>query len=264
MSLCEPLHDTAGIFQSADYHSQPLRAFHSAAVRPLGKRVFDIVAGTAMALLALPVIVLLAMAVCVSLRTWKPLFLQERVGRGGRSFTVPKLRTLPLSTPRSADKYAIASIRTSRLGSFLRRTHIDELPQLLLVPLGTMSLVGPRPEMPWLLDLSDSDFVERRLTVRPGCSGIWQVSADAGKLIGEVPQYDMYYLENGTVLLDVWVLWRTLLLVAGRRIGSCADVPCWAVKGNWTGRLARNVGPRPEGVLEPDSQPFFDAEGAMW
>lgn len=201
-------------------------------VGDLGKRAFDLVVGTALAVVAFPVIVLLAAAVCFSFRTWRPIFLQERVGRRGRRFTVPKLRTLPPSAPVDADKYVIASVPTTRLGRFLRRTHLDELPQLLLVPPGQMSLVGPRPEMPWLLERFDERFVATRSTVRPGCSGLWQVSGDAHKLIGEAPEYDLWYIAHAGVRLDLWILWCSVLALGGRSpLVTCADVPQWALTG---------------------------------
>lgn len=199
--------------------------------RMIGKRAFDLVVGSVLALAAVPLILVMAVAVAISLRTCRPFFFQQRLGRGGLRFTVPKLRTLPVHAPRSADKYAIASVRTTRLGAFLRRTHLDEIPQLLLVPSGRMSLVGPRPEMPWLLEKFDADFVAARLAVRPGCTGLWQVSNDYHKLIGETPEYDLYYVANAKVRLDVWVLLRTVAMtVAGSRarISGCDALPAWA------------------------------------
>ncbi len=195
-----------------------------------GKRALDIVVGALLALLALPLIMAIAASVVVSLRTSRPFFTQARVGRGGRLFTVLKLRTLSPDSPCNADKYAVASMQSTRLCRFLRRTHLDELPQLLLVPLGHMSLVGPRPEMPWLLERFDRQFVAARSSVRPGCSGLWQVSRDVDKLIGEVPEYDLYYLSHAGVRLDLWILWRTVLSFVGLgRPVTCADVPLWAL-----------------------------------
>ena len=196
------------------------------------KRVFDVTVGSVLAVVAVPLIVVLALAVCLSLRTCRPVFLQQRVGRWGRLFTVPKLRTLPLAAPSSADKYAIASVGTTRFCRFLRSTHLDELPQLFLVPTGRMSLVGPRPEMPWLLDTFDPDFVARRTSVRPGCSGLWQVSADCDKLIGEVPEYDLYYISHADVRLDIWILWQTVRTTLGRRPTAPGPaIPGWASCG---------------------------------
>lgn len=188
------------------------------------KRALDICAGSLLALLSIPVVVVLCVAVCLSLRTWRPIFVQERTGRGGRSFRLAKLRTLPCDAPTAADKYTIAGIKTTRLGRFLRRTHLDELPQLLLVPTGRMSLVGPRPEMPWLLTQFDPSFVATRTLARPGCTGLWQIGADAARLIGEAPEYDLYYLRHASVRLDLWVIWQSVLVMVGRPSPSWAEV----------------------------------------
>ncbi len=193
-----------------------------------GKRVLDIVVGSLLAVVTVPLILALAIAVSVSYRTWRPFFLQERIGRGGRLFTLPKLRTLPRDAPAAVDKYALSKVRTTRLGRFLRRTHLDELPQLLLVPIGRMSLVGPRPEMPWLLAGFDPAFVATRSAARPGCTGLWQIGADADRLIGEAPEYDLYYLRHMSARLDVWVIWQSLIVMSGGAPVSCADVPRWA------------------------------------
>lgn len=221
--------------------------------RMIRKRAFDVVVGSVLALAAVPLILVMAVAVSISLRTCRPFFFQQRLGRGGLRFTVPKLRTLPVHAPRSADKYEIASVRTTRLGAFLRRTHLDEIPQLLLVPSGRMSLVGPRPEMPWLLEEFDADFVAARLAVRPGCSGLWQVSNDYHKLIGETPEYDLYYVANVGVRLDVWVLLRTLAMtVAGSRarISGCDAVPAWAGgPGSGVRRVPKLRAPEVPGTL---------------
>ncbi len=194
------------------------------------KRFLDVALGTVLALVALPLIGVLAVAVCLSLRTWHPFFVQERVGRDGRTFRLPKLRTLPPDAPAAVDKYALAAVTTTRVGRFLRRSHLDELPQLLLVPVGRMSLVGPRPEMPSLLSSFDPHFVTARSVARPGCTGLWQIGADAGRLIGEAPEYDLYYLRHMSARLDLWVIWQSLRVIAGGVPVSCADVPPWALR----------------------------------
>lgn len=194
----------------------------------IDKRLLDVVAGTVLAVAALPLIVVGAVAVCVSLRTRRPFFCQRRVGRHGRPFTVLKLRTLPLGAPAAVDKYALGAVATTRLGQFLRATHLDELPQLLLVPVGRMSLVGPRPEMTWLAASFDAEFVAARSAVRPGCTGLWQIGAAAGRLIGEAPEYDLQYLHHRSARLDVWILWKSVLVMAGGKRVTCADVPRWA------------------------------------
>jgi lipopolysaccharide/colanic/teichoic acid biosynthesis glycosyltransferase len=180
----------------------------------MGKRTLDIVIGALLALLALPTIVILAVAVAAALRT-NPFFVQRRVGRGGRLIPMVKLRTLPRSAPRYASKYDLDEVAIPRLTALLRRLHLDELPQLFLVPLGYLSLVGPRPEMPGMHALADRRFADERVQVRPGCTGLWQISTAATGLIWEPPEYYLYYLRTLTAALDVWILWRTALVLTG-------------------------------------------------
>jgi lipopolysaccharide/colanic/teichoic acid biosynthesis glycosyltransferase len=175
----------------------------------------DVVLGTLAALVALPVILVLAAGIAVTLRT-SPFFVQQRVGRGGRPFRFIKLRTLPRSTPTCATKYELVDVAIPRFTRALRRFHLDELPQLLLVPFGVLSLVGPRPEMLELHDQADHVFAAERVQVRPGCTGLWQISDAASGLIWEAPQYDRHYIRNSSIALDVWILWRTLFVLAGR------------------------------------------------
>jgi hypothetical protein len=101
----------------------------------------------------------------------------------------------------------------SRWSQLIRRSHLDELPQLWHVVRGQMSLVGPRPEMLPLAGRFDAAFAEARVETPPGCTGIWQVSQDNGLLIGEAPQYDLFYLRHANRRLDLWILWRTVLVV---------------------------------------------------
>ena len=126
------------------------------------KRGVDIVVGTVLAVVALPLILVLAVGAAVTLRAW-PIFVQDRIGKDGRTFRLPKVRTLPPDTASSTDKYSLSKVRIPAFGRVLRRTHLDELPQLLLVPFGLMSLVGPRPEMPEVLaDLQTREARDRR------------------------------------------------------------------------------------------------------
>lgn len=192
------------------------------------KRAFDVVIGTVFALLAIPLIVLGALGVALTLRCW-PFFVQDRVGRDGRTFRFFKLRTLPAHAPRYADKYALLALDLPPFTRFLRRSHLDELPQLLLVPFGKMSLVGPRPEMPVLHRHLPIGFADARTLARPGCTGLWQIGRDSHRLIGEAPEYDLFYLQHQSWRLDLWVLLRTArLLVSNGRYVSLRDVPAWA------------------------------------
>jgi lipopolysaccharide/colanic/teichoic acid biosynthesis glycosyltransferase len=198
-----------------------------APARP-GKRAFDIAAGLVLVLVTLPALLVLLLASAVSYRSW-PLFTHERLGRGGKPFRFAKIRSLPVCTDGYADKYSLREVRISGVGRFLRRTHLDELPQLWQVVTGQLSLVGPRPEMPGLASRFDPEFVAARLAVRPGVTGLWQVSEGVKGLIGESPEYDLWYLERMSPRFDLWILWRTVrkVLPGGGHV-TLADVP-WCV-----------------------------------
>lgn len=174
-----------------------------------GKRMFDLALGLAIFLFTLPVVVVLSLGSLIAFRAW-PLFVQVRIGKDEKPFRFPKIRTLPASAPRAVDKYALEGVRTNWYGRALRGTHLDELPQFALVVSGHMSLVGPRPEMPELLDRYSTDFRELRARVRPGCTGLWQISESASGLIYEAPEYDVYYVNHLSFRLDARVAWQTL------------------------------------------------------
>ena len=222
------------------------------------KRGVDVVAGTLLAVAAIPVIAVAAAATAVVLRTW-PFFVQHRIGHHGRHFRFIKIRTLPRTAPRYADKYALQRVKTPKFSQFLRRTKIDELPQLFLVPVGRMSLVGPRPEMPTLHQRLDPHFAASRTSVRPGCTGIWQISDRADVLIGESPEYDEFYIRNACLRLDLWLLGRTVRRFVGGRRVNLGAVPQWALR----------AAPLPAPVYLPDAfltesvfQPVLEAAEA--
>jgi len=178
-----------------------------------GKPALDFVIGSVLALLALPVIVVVAAVSMIVFRT-QPIFVHPRIGRNGRLIALPKIRSLPKSVDPAIDKYELADtdVTIPAFGRFLRRTHLDELPQLLLVPVGLMSLVGPRPEMPELVHRYPEGFAALRETVRPGCTGLWQVSVASDGLLYEDPDFDVAYIAHMSLRFDLWVLWRTLAL----------------------------------------------------
>ncbi len=172
------------------------------------KRAIDLGAsGTALLFLS-PVLVLLAAA--IHLVDGPPvLFSQRRVGRDGLQFRMFKFRTMRTD----AATYANAPTdqrdkRVTTLGRFLRRTSLDELPQLWNVLRGDMSLVGPRPEMPFLVKSYD-DLQRQRLAVKPGITGLWQVSPDRAEPIHAHMDYDIYYIRHQSLLLDLAILLKT-------------------------------------------------------
>lgn len=191
------------------------------------KRVVDVLASAALSLLLLPLVLVLAIGSAISFRAW-PIYVQDRVGRDGRTFRLIKVRSLPPETPPAADKYELADMGNTRWGALLRRFHLDELPQLWLVVTGTMSLVGPRPEMPSLAARFDPGFATERTTVRPGCTGLWQVSSASGGLIGEAPEFDLHYVRNWTLRMDLWLLaWTVIETLGGSKIGDVGRIPTW-------------------------------------
>jgi lipopolysaccharide/colanic/teichoic acid biosynthesis glycosyltransferase len=213
------------------------------------KRAIDVVVGTVLALATLPVVLVLALVTTVNLRAW-PFFVQTRIGAGGVPFRLVKLRTLPASTDHYADKRAIESIPLTWVSRTMRRTHLDELPQLFLVPLGRMSLVGPRPEMAFLVEQMSPSFARRRTEVRPGCTGLWQIGEACAGLIGEAPEYDLHYVDHRSLLLDLWIVWRSIAMVLGAGLVTLADVPAWLRRPGTV--TAFSLAPHHHGEIEVD------------
>ena len=182
----------------------------------VGKRALDLAIAIPAAIITLPIVLLLA-AISFAIYRETPFFRQPRLGHGGKEFTFWKIRTLPSIAPDTADKYQLRSMNLPRFANVLRAHHLDELPQLWLVIAGKMTLVGPRPEMPTLSASFDRSFVAERLAVRPGCTGLWQVSKGSRGLIGETPEWDMYYVNNTTVRFDLWIMFRTVLMMVKMR-----------------------------------------------
>jgi lipopolysaccharide/colanic/teichoic acid biosynthesis glycosyltransferase len=205
---------------------------HGLEAKGLGaKRAFDLIIGTPLALAALPLIGLFAIGMAISLRCW-PFFTQWRTGRNGERFRFLKIRTLPPHTPAYAHKFNLDTDNLPKLARFLRKQHLDELPQLLLVPLGKMSLVGPRPKMPDDKEPIEPTFGRLRTTVPQGCTGLWQIGEHAHLRVCDSAHYDYAYLRHGGVVLDIWILWRTVLLLIGRNTPVSlqieSSIPRWA------------------------------------
>lgn len=188
------------------------------------KRVFDVVAGLGLLLVLSPL--MLVTALLIRREDGGPaLFQQERIGRDGKPFTILKFRTMlmgadeklaDLLREQNAGDAPLFKVkddpRLTRLGPFLRRTSIDELPQLLNVVGGSMSLVGPRPQRAAEVALySGTD--EHRLGVRPGLTGLWQVSGRSRLTWDEARGLDVYYAHNWSPALDALILLRTLKAV---------------------------------------------------
>jgi exopolysaccharide biosynthesis polyprenyl glycosylphosphotransferase len=174
----------------------------------LVKRFFDMLISSCMLMVSLPIF--LAAAVWVKLSSDGPVFFkQERIGRDGKPFKMYKFRSMYITAPKYGRSPEDSNDpRITPAGRFLRKTSLDELPQLLNVLLGEMSLVGPRPEMPYVASQYDPQQ-SQRLKVQQGLTGIWQLSADRKFAIHESIEYDLYYIENRGFFLDLAILLHT-------------------------------------------------------
>jgi len=153
-------------------------------------------------------------------------FRQRRIGVDGREFTMWKLRSMYVDAEERKAALLIRSDRDglmfkmhddpriTRVGKLLRRYSVDELPQLWNVVRGDMSLVGPRPPLPQEVD-AYHDAVYRRLRVRPGLTGLWQVSGRADLSWDESVRLDLRYVDNWSVAMDLMILWKTGRAVFG-------------------------------------------------
>ena len=183
------------------------------------KRGFDLVIGSLLLLLVTPLMLVIAIAIRLD-SPGHVIFRQERVGENGRLFGMYKFRTMVAGAEAQQDQVNIQSEdgdvihkqvgdpRVTRVGLFLRRYSLDELPQLINVLKGDMSLVGPRPEMPWLVDRYES-WQRKRFAVPQGITGWWQINGRSDKPMHLNPEDDIYYVYNYSLWLDIKILLRT-------------------------------------------------------
>ena len=176
------------------------------------KRVLDVLLSTVALLLLSPLIAVIALLVRKQTGA-SAIFRQERIGLGGKAFVMHKFRSMRPD----ADPYAEApddegDPRVTPIGAWLRRYSLDEVPQLWNVLKGDMTLVGPRPEMPFIVDQYEP-WQRRRLEVKPGLTGLWQVLGRKDLPLRENIEYDFYYLTNRSLLLDLVILLKTVGVV---------------------------------------------------
>jgi exopolysaccharide biosynthesis polyprenyl glycosylphosphotransferase len=175
---------------------------------PVTKRIFDIVFATVVLLASLPLWPLIVLLIRLSSKG-PALFTQVRVGQGGRTFTMYKFRTMYADAGvQGAAPKRDGDHRVTTVGRWLRKLSVDELPQFWNVLLGDMSVVGPRPEMPHIVAHYTS-LQRQRLCVKPGITGIWQISADRKNPIHENLDYDLYYIEKQSFFLDLMIILTT-------------------------------------------------------
>jgi lipopolysaccharide/colanic/teichoic acid biosynthesis glycosyltransferase len=195
--------------------------------RPTAKRMMDVVLVIAGLLAIWPLLVLIAIAIKLDSRG-PALFVQSRVGEDGRLFGMVKFRSMVadaearrVAVEAASDRAGLCfkakdDPRVTRIGRILRRTSLDELPQLWNVLVGHMSLVGPRPALPMEVAAYPAHAMER-LNVLPGITGLWQVSGRADLSFDDMVALDVNYVRNHGVMRDISILWRTIGVVATGR-----------------------------------------------
>jgi lipopolysaccharide/colanic/teichoic acid biosynthesis glycosyltransferase len=211
------------------------------------KRLMDIAGALALAALLSPVIGLTALAVMLTLG-WPPIFWQKRVGCEGRPFLIYKFRTFHAPYDRQG-RYVEEESRSSRLGAFLRRTRLDELPQLWNVLCGDMSLVGPRPLLP--VDQPTGDAT--RLHMRPGLTGWAQIKGGRTISPDEKGVLDGWYVSNVSFWLDLSILARTVTIALAGDRRSQADAALVKTKSESMRGLPAEASHRAEGVVAKSS-----------
>jgi len=199
-----------------------------AGARRLVKTVIDRSLATLTFVLLLPLLVVIWVAVRVS-SPGPAIFKQVRTGQDGKEFTLLKFRSMYVDAEKRRAELEDRNERAEGLlfkirndprvtpvGRFLRRLSLDELPQLINVIQGTMSLVGPRPPLPEEVALYRDD-VRRRLLVKPGLTGLWQISGRSDLDWDESVRLDLRYVENWSFTLDLMILWKTMSAVVRGR-----------------------------------------------
>lgn len=198
------------------------------------KRVFDLISSIVLLVISSPILLLIAILVKLDSK-WPAIFVQKRVGRWGRLFTFLKFRTMytHMSTGywgKEADElyqklidskdnirdWVLPKIkndpRVTKIGRFLRKTSLDELPQLFCVFIGTMSLVGPRPHLPTEVEKYEV-WEKRLLSIKPGITGYAQVFGRDSLWFEQEAKLDLYYIQNRTVFMDVYIVFATFGVV---------------------------------------------------
>jgi len=200
------------------------------------KEVLDPAIAVVILLVCWPVLLILALAVKLD-STGPAIFKQKRIGKDGKVFTVHKFRSMYVNADDRLHREALKKLvqgepaakadgqtffkpvddpRVTRLGKFLRATGLDELPQVINILQRDMSVVGPRPAIPYELELY-KDWHHRRLTVRPGVTGLWQVRRHDTENFDDVMKLDLEYIDSFSIWLDLKIILLTVPMILFRR-----------------------------------------------
>jgi len=193
----------------------------------MARRAFDVVVAATVLLAAAPLMLVAVLAIRLESRG-SPIYRQRRVGKDGQAFDVLKLRTMVTGAEHQGAGLAVSEgdTRITRVGRVLRRTSLDELPNLVNVLRGEMAIVGPRPTVPVQVDR----YTERqrgRLAVKPGITGWAQVNGRTELPWDERIELDLWYIEHRSWRLDLEILWRTARMVLGGHGLYRGEAPAW-------------------------------------
>ncbi|MEE6683792.1 sugar transferase [Limosilactobacillus reuteri] len=187
------------------------------------KRLFDIVAATFGIVVLSPLMIVIA--VLIKSEDHGPVFYKQvRVGKNGKTFKMYKFRSMFVNADKMLDKLKDQNDvegpmfkmkkdpRVTKIGQFIRKHSLDELPQFLNVLRGDMSLVGPRPPLPSEV-VEYSEYDKQRLYVTPGCTGLWQATERNEVGFNEMVRLDIQYIQRASFIFDLWIIWKTVEIV---------------------------------------------------
>jgi lipopolysaccharide/colanic/teichoic acid biosynthesis glycosyltransferase len=180
-----------------------------------GKRVTDIVLAIASLPIVIPLGAITALISAIFFRC-NPLFVQERRGIDETSLRLVKIRSLAKSFPKRQGKHEISDHEFTGWCHFIRRTHLDELPQIFTIIGGSMSIVGPRPMIDEVIDELEPADAKKRSTVKPGLTGPWQISTMGAVALHDHPELDNHYVDCSTFRSDAQIIWWTFTSIFGR------------------------------------------------
>ncbi|WP_241765987.1 sugar transferase [Glaesserella parasuis] len=204
-----------GRVRSRYFYENDLGTLQPSGIYQIIKRVIDVIA----VLVTLPITICIMLITAIAIRLESKgnvLFIQKRVGQGGKEFNLYKFRSMCQDSEKDGAKFATTNdMRITKVGKFIRKTRIDELPQFFNVLKGDMSLIGPRPEQKVFVDkfIKEIPFYNYRHIVKPGISGWAQViqgyTADVNDTKVKL-QYDLYYIKNFSIWLDILIVFKTI------------------------------------------------------
>lgn len=224
MALSKTEIDSQQYMKTVKYVKSGQLLVHDSAVYLLTKRLIDIFGAVVGIILLSPVFLVVSLAIKFEDPKGKIIFKQVRVGKNGKTFYIYKFRSMVSNAERLLDKLidknettgAMFKMkddpRVTRIGRFIRRTSIDELPQFINVLKGEMSLVGPRPPLPREVE-KYTDYDKQRLLVTPGCTGLWQISGRSKVGFDRMVQLDIRYIQNRSLRMDIKIIFKTVFEV---------------------------------------------------